>query len=70
MKTVLTLLVLGICCIIFDAPLVATLGIMGTGCCVGAYELTKSGAIDRRYKFNYLLFLVGLGLIIAGLFVA
>ena len=64
--TIASLIIIGICCIVFDAPVHISLIMWGLICVSGAYVTTKSGAIDRRYLISIPLILVGIGLVIAG----
>ena len=66
MKTILSILVLGLCCIVFDAPLGVSLAILGLAMVSGSYKATKSGALDGRAKLKVGLFLLGAALIIVG----
>ena len=66
MKTILTLLVLGVCCIVFGAPIGVSLGILGLVVITGSYKATKSGAIDGRTKLKVGLFLLGALLVVVG----
>ena len=66
MKTILTLLILGACCIVFGAPIGVSLGIFGLVVVAGSYKATKSGALDGRAKLKVGLFLLGVALVVLG----
>ena len=66
MKTILSILVLGVCCVVFDAPIGVSLAILGLAMVSGSYTVTKSGALDGRTKLKVGLFLLGTALIVVG----
>lgn len=65
-RSISTIVVIGICCVVFDAPVHISLIIIGLMCISGSYETTKSGAINKRFPILISFLLVGIALVIAG----
>lgn len=61
---IITCLILLVCCIVFEADIAVSLGILGLSCMSASFVSRKDGGMDGRYKFLVIWFLLGLVLLI------
>lgn len=66
MALIITLIILGLCCILNGAPIGVTFMIGGFAFIANSYKLTKSGKVDGRSKTNFVLLSIGIGLCVVG----
>ena len=66
----LALIIIIICCLIFEGPLEGKLGVIGLTLVAGAYKARKDGGVDGRYKIAWIALLLGLGFFAAAFLVS
>lgn len=66
----LALIIILICCFVFEGPLEGKLCAIGVVLLAGGYKIRKDGGIDGRYKIAWVSLLLGIGCFVAAFLVS
>ena len=65
MKKYLAIIIVGICCLVLEGPIVGKLGVMAIMFLGSSFRSRKDGGVDMRSKINWPFALLGLAFLIA-----
>lgn len=70
MKKYLAIIIVGICCLVLEGPIVGKLGVMAIMFLGSSFRSRKDGGVDMRSKINWPFALLGLAFLIAAFIVS